>query len=89
MISFQKFWQKMAEVQTVSVIENGQPVEKKLTATLLCKITGLSTQTIDAMKPIEEGVTYKRKRGNVSLSVIDRLCDFFDCQPDELIEYKE
>lgn len=89
MISFQKFWQKMAETQTVSVIENGVPVDKKLTESLLCKITGLSSQTTDAMKPVEKGKVYKRERGNVSLDVINRLCDFFDCQPCDLIEYKE
>lgn len=89
MISFAKFWQKMAESDKIAIICNGQIVNKKLTISLLSQITGISTQTFDAMRPIEEGKVYKRKRGCVNLSVIDKLCDFFECQIEDLIEFCE
>lgn len=87
MISFRKFWQKMEQTKTVKVMVDGQVRDMKLTQYLLCDLTGLSNNVINALVEPKEGVEYKCKKGNVSISSIEVLCDFFDCQPCDLMEY--
>lgn len=87
MISFNKFWAKVKEVGSVSVIENGEIKEMKLTQVNICKITGLSNNVLNSMLPIEPGKEYKTRRGNVSLNSIEILCNLLSCQPEDIMEY--
>lgn len=85
MIKFNKFWEKVASYGDVNVIENGEHKTVRLSESYVSKITGLSTQTLDALKPVKEGL--KKKRGTINMSNIDKLCEFFECQPCDLMEY--
>lgn len=54
-------------------------IDKNMTKKELMNETKVSKSTIIKMKHNEF----------ISLEVINRLCAFFSCQPNEIIEYKE
>lgn len=53
--------------------------EKDITAVTLSKATGISRATISDIN--------RRKRVNLELDTVDKLCNFLGCKLTDLIEY--
>ena len=52
-------------------------IDKEMTKKQLMEATGISKSTIDKMARNEQ----------VSLDVLDRICNYFNCDIDEIIEH--
>ena len=52
-------------------------IDKEMTKDQLRKNIGISSSTLAKM----------RKNENISLDVLDKLCNFFHCQPGDLMEH--
>jgi len=55
--------------------------ENDVTAKEIAKATGLSTTTLTNIK--------RKRYTNVELDTIDKLCNFFDCKIEDLLEFKK
>lgn len=87
-ISYNKLWvmieekcvkavyKKTQDRDTKKMYDTDEIVKKSIGPTELFKSLGLSSQTLHAM----------RNNHNISLSVIDKLCTYFNCQPCDIME---
>ena len=55
--------------------------ENDVTTKEIAKATGLSTTTLTNIK--------RKRYTNVELDTIDKLCNFFDCKIEDLLEFKK
>ena len=55
--------------------------QRRVTADKIAKATGLSKNTISKMR--------NSKNLNISVSTLDKLCEYFDCDVSDLLSYSK
>lgn len=78
MIKFDKFFNLLNSIHEVEI----DGVMTKLTQSKLSELTDIN-ETVFCFMRGGEG----KRKGKISMDTIERLCDFFDCQPCDLMEY--